>query len=94
MSSGQLSALSLAFFLSLNRVYANSPFILIDDPAQSLDDINIASLSDLLRCELKDRQLFLSSHEDDISAYLRFRFKRVGLSQKTFNIQKLNMIEQ
>ncbi|WP_151743324.1 AAA family ATPase [Acinetobacter calcoaceticus] len=92
MSSGQLSALSLAFFLSLNRVYANSPFILIDDPAQSLDDINIASLSDLLRCELKDRQLFLSSHEDDISAYLRFRFKRVGLTQKPFNIQKLNML--
>ena len=91
MSSGQLSALSLAFFLSLNRVYANSPFILIDDPAQSLDDINIASLSDLLRCELKDRQLFLSSHEDDISAYLRFRFKRVGLSQKPFNIQKINV---
>ncbi|WP_111884248.1 AAA family ATPase [Acinetobacter sp. CFCC 11171] len=91
MSSGQLSALSLAFFLSLNRVYANSPFILIDDPAQSLDDINIASLSDLLRCELKDRQLFLSSHEDDISAYLRFRFKRVGLSQKPFNIQKIHI---
>jgi DNA repair protein SbcC/Rad50 len=87
MSSGQLSALSLAFFLSLHKVYAKAPFILIDDPAQSLDEINIASLSDLLRCELRDRQLMLSSHEDSIASYLRFRFKRAGLLQKTFNMQ-------
>ncbi|MGA4854251.1 AAA family ATPase [Acinetobacter haemolyticus] len=88
MSSGQLSALSLAFFLALNAVYAKTSLVLIDDPAQSLDEINIASLSDLLRCELKHRQLFLSSHEDDISTYLRYRFKRVGLSQKSFHMQK------
>lgn len=87
MSSGQLSALSLAFFLSLHKVYATAPFILIDDPAQSLDEINIASLSDLLRCELKDRQLILSSHEDSIASYLRFRFKRAGLLQKAINMQ-------
>lgn len=87
MSSGQLSALSLAFFLSLNKVYAKSPLVLIDDPAQSLDEINIASLSDLLRCELNNRQLILSSHEDNISSYIRFRFMRSGLSQKPFNMQ-------
>ncbi|MED0010237.1 hypothetical protein RCV01_07495, partial [Escherichia coli] len=87
MSSGQLSALSLAFFLSLNKVYAKSPLVLIDDPAQSLDEINIASLSDLLRCELNNRQLILSSHEDNISSYLRFRFMRAGLTQKPFNMQ-------
>lgn len=87
MSSGQLSALSLAFFLSLNKVYAKSPLVLIDDPAQSLDEINIASLSDLLRCELSNRQLILSSHEDHITSYLRFRFMRSGLSQKPFNMQ-------
>lgn len=58
-----------------------SPLVLIDDPAQSLDEINIASLSDLLRCELSNRQLILSSHEDNISSYLRFRFMRAGLSQ-------------
>lgn len=87
MSSGQLSALSLSFFLSLHKVYAKAPFILIDDPAQSLDEINIASLSDLLRCELKNRQLILSSHEDSIASYLRFRFKRAGLRQKSINMQ-------
>lgn len=87
MSSGQLSALSLSFFLSLNRVYSENAFVLIDDPAQSLDEINIASLTDLLRCELKDRQLIISSHEDDIAGYMRYRFNRAGLSQKLFHMQ-------
>ncbi|WP_322034020.1 AAA family ATPase [Paraburkholderia sp. J76] len=89
MSSGQISALSLAFFLALNRVYSKTPFVLIDDPAQSLDDINVASLTDLLRCELKDRQLLMSSHEDDIAAYMRYRFERANLGQKSFHMQSL-----
>lgn len=87
MSSGQLSALSLSFFLSLNRVYSENAFVLIDDPAQSLDEINIASLTDLLRSELRDRQLIISSHEDDIAGYIRYRFDRAGLSQKLFHMQ-------
>ncbi|AXQ21267.1 AAA family ATPase [Acinetobacter wuhouensis] len=90
MSSGQLAALSLAFFLSLNRVYSENSLVLIDDPVQSLDEINIASLTDLLRCELKDRQLIISSHEDDISRYMRYRFERAGLSQVSIHMQNHN----
>lgn len=89
MSSGQVSALSLAFFLSLNKVYARVPLILIDDPSQSLDEVNVASLTDLLRCELKHCQLVVSSHEDDISAYMRYRFNRAGLTTSSLNMQLL-----
>jgi len=89
MSSGQVSALSLAFFLSLNKVYADVPLILIDDPAQSLDEVNVASLTDLFRCELKLRQLIVSSHEEDISAYMRYRFTKAGLSTRSLNMQRL-----
>ena len=89
MSSGQVSALSLAFFLSLNKVYARVPLILIDDPSQSLDEVNVASLTDLLRCELKHCQLVVSSHEEDISAYMRYRFDRAGLSTSSLNMQLL-----
>ncbi|WP_201584276.1 recombinase RecF [Psychrobacter jeotgali] len=89
MSSGQLSAVGLAFFLALNRVYATTPIILIDDPTQSLDEINIASLIDLLRCELKDRQLIVSSHEEDISSYMRYKFSKAGLNSRTFNMQEV-----
>lgn len=89
MSSGQVSALSLAFFLSLNKVYARIPLILIDDPSQSLDEVNVASLTDLLRCELKHCQLIVSSHEDDISTYMRYRFDRAGLTTSSLNMQLL-----
>ncbi|EAW1150126.1 AAA family ATPase [Salmonella enterica] len=90
MSSGQVSALSLAFFLSLNKVYARVPLILIDDPSQSLDEVNVASLTDLLRCELKHCQLIVSSHEEDISSYMRYRFTRAGLSTISLNMQRLS----
>lgn len=89
MSSGQVSALSLGFFLSLNKVYSSLPLILIDDPSQSLDEVNIASLTDLLRCEFDNRQLIVSSHEDDISSYMRYRFNKAGLSTKSLNMQRL-----
>jgi len=89
MSSGQVSALSLAFFLSLNKVYARVPLILIDDPSQSLDEVNVASLTDLLRCELKHRQLIVSSHEEDISSYMRYRFTKAGLNTRSLNMQRL-----
>ncbi|MEN4607207.1 AAA family ATPase [Pantoea agglomerans] len=89
MSSGQVAALSLGFFLSLNRVYSRVPLILIDDPSQSLDEVNIASLTDLLRCEFSNRQLVVSSHEDDISSYMRYRFAKAGLSTRSLNMQRL-----
>ncbi|EJZ9504618.1 AAA family ATPase [Escherichia coli] len=93
MSSGQIASLGLAFFLTLNRVYALNPFILIDDPVQSMDEINIASLSDLLRVELSDRQILLSNHEMEVSTYIRYKFKRAGLSQASFSMLPRNITE-
>lgn len=87
LSSGQTAALTLAFFLSLNRVYAKTNFILIDDPTQSMDEINIASLSDLLRVEFRDRQIIISTHEQEIADYLRYRHFRGGLSSQSVNMQ-------
>jgi exonuclease SbcC len=87
MSSGQVAALTLAFFLSLNRKYAQTAFILIDDPTQSMDEINIASLSDLLRVELRDRQVIISTHEQEVSDYLRYRYLRGGLKANSIHLQ-------
>ncbi len=89
ISSGQVAALTLAFFLSLNRKYANTSFVLIDDPTQSMDEINIASLSDLLRVELKDRQVIISTHEQEVADYLRYRHMRAGLKSKSIHMQNL-----
>jgi len=93
MSSGQVAALTLAFFLSLNRMYANTAFILIDDPTQCMDEINIASLSDLLRIELRNRQVIISTHEQEVSDYLRYRYLRGGLKAGSIHLQN-NYITQ
>ncbi|MFQ0975176.1 hypothetical protein JHL08_04485 [Vibrio campbellii] len=86
MSSGQISALSLSLFLALNKKYAKTAFVFIDDPTQCMDEINIASLSDLLRVELRDRQVVMSTHEQDISDYLCYRYGKAGLSRKQVNL--------
>jgi exonuclease SbcC len=86
MSSGQISALSLSLFLALNKKYAKTAFVFIDDPTQCMDEINIASFSDLLRVELRDRQVIISTHEQDISDYLCYRYGKAGLSRKQVNL--------
>ncbi|WP_257205043.1 hypothetical protein, partial [Bacillus cereus] len=42
MSSGQLVAVILSFTLALNKVYGNQglSMLLIDDPLQTMDDLN------------------------------------------------------
>ncbi|WP_412500076.1 AAA family ATPase [Vibrio cyclitrophicus] len=89
MSSGQISALALSLFLALNKKYAETGFVFIDDPTQCMDEINIASLSDLLRVELRDRQVIMSTHEQDIANYLIYRYSKAGLSH-----QKINLLQK
>lgn len=86
MSSGQIAALGMAFFLTLNKVYASNSFVLIDDPVQSMDEINVASLCDLFRVEFNDRQIIISNHEESISNFIRYKYKRAGLTQLPINM--------
>lgn len=45
MSSGQISAVVISLTLALHRVYSTKfSTILIDDPVQTMDDINMSSL--------------------------------------------------
>lgn len=52
-SSGQLSAFVLAFLFVMNTMYSSRfkslNFLLIDDPVQVMDDINIASFVEIMR---------------------------------------------
>ncbi|KQL27509.1 AAA family ATPase [Cytobacillus solani] len=92
-SSGQLSATVLSLTLALNKVYNQSGLntILIDDPAQTLDEINMASFVELLRNDFRDKQIILSTHEDKISLYMRYKFSKFGLRAANVNVkEKLN----
>lgn len=89
-SSGQLSSTVIAFTLALNKVYGNSGImtLLIDDPVQTMDEMNMASFVELLRNDFNDRQLIVSTHEDDISLYLRYKFIKYGLGVGNINVKK------
>ncbi|WP_040205919.1 hypothetical protein [Bacillus sp. JCA] len=89
-SSGQLSSTVIAFTLALNKVYGNSGImtLLIDDPVQTMDEMNMASFVELLRNDFKDRQLIVSTHEDDISLYIRYKFIKYGLGVGNINVKQ------
>lgn len=89
LSSGQLSALIIAFTLSLNRVYNRGiSVLLIDDPVQTMDDINMASLTELLRNDFRDKQIILSTHEDEVARYLKYKFHKYGLRAERLNMKE------
>ncbi|MDT9025098.1 OLD family protein [Rossellomorea yichunensis] len=89
-SSGQLSATVLSLTLALNKVYNQSGLntILVDDPAQTLDEINMASFVELLRNDFFDKQIILSTHEDNISLYMRYKFAKYGLRAANINVKE------
>ena len=89
LSSGQLSGLVIAFTLALNKVYEQKSLsvLLIDDPVQSMDEINIASLVELLRNDFSHKQIILSTHEEEISKYIRYKFSKYNLNTKRINVK-------
>jgi exonuclease SbcC len=87
LSSGQLSALVISFMLALNKVYATNNLIFIDDPVQSMDDINSSSFIELLRNDFKDCFVVLSTHEDHISHYMNYKFNLAGLKVFRHNLK-------
>ncbi len=89
MSSGQLSAVLLAFSLALNKIYAGDIFqtIMIDDPIQCMDDINMISFVELLRREFGKSQIILSTHEDTFANYICYKFQKYGCSEGTITLK-------
>lgn len=92
LSSGQLAVVSIAFCLSLNKVYASPrhfKFLAIDDPVQTLDDLNIHSFIELLRHEFDEYQLIISTHEENIANYLDYKFEKFQRDRVVINVQEI-----
>jgi len=89
MSSGQISAIVIALTLALNKVYCkNFSCILIDDPVQTMDDINMTSLIELLRNDFKGRKLIISTHEDKVSRFFTYKYLKHGNQVKIINVMQ------
>lgn len=92
-SSGQLAGFVMAFLFAMNKQYINKDsddlgFILIDDPVQTMDDINIASLIEVMRNDFSDKQIILSTHEVDKENYILYKFFKYNLIGQSFNIKE------
>ena len=62
-SQANIAALSYFLAMSLGAGYRSLPFVLLDDPLQSMDDVNVLGFADLCRFIRTERQLILSTHD-------------------------------
>lgn len=90
MSSGQLASLIISFTLTMNKIYSKEKLLLIDDPIQSMDEINIMGLIETLRNDFSDRQIIISTHEKEISNLIAYKFKKYQIPTMQIDFKKLN----
>ena len=78
LSTGQLAVVSLAFTLSLNTMFKlsdNLNFLMIDDPIQDMDAMNVLSFIEILRHGIVDRyQIILSTYSDHNALFMGYKF--------------------
>ncbi len=73
LSAGNLNTAALTLFMSLNlSVKPTLPWLVIDDPVQSMDEIHIAQFAALLRTlsRQRKRQTIIAVHEKPLFDYL------------------------
>lgn len=89
LSSSQMNALAVCMFLSLNLGVSSTPLesAILDDPLQSLDDINLLGLIDLLRRTKDQRQLFVSTHDARFGDLLARKLRPGSSEQRTVVIE-------
>jgi len=87
MSSSQVNVVALSIFLAMNLGLKTIPLdtVILDDPLQSLDDINLLGFVDLLRRIRDDgsRQILISTHDPRLAALLKRKLRPVKASQET-----------
>ncbi|MEI2358834.1 AAA family ATPase [Mesobacillus zeae] len=91
LSAGQLSVVALAIFISVAMGQKESPFkcYFMDDPIQTMDDLNILSFVDLLRTELAPKsqtrnqfvdQLFITTCDEKLERLISHKMKNFGVN--------------
>ena len=89
LSSGQLVSVVFAFVMALNKLYSSQQFIAIDDPVQTIDDINVWGFIETIRHAFKDSFILLSTHEDEYAALLRYKFSKIGIPAKCIDMSEI-----
>jgi exonuclease SbcC len=74
LSAGNLNTAALTLFIALHlSVPKELPWLILDDPVQSMDDVHIAQFAALLRTLSKEhkRQVMISVHDRQLFEYLK-----------------------
>lgn len=84
-SSSQANIVALSYFLAvgLAAVQRRLPFVMLDDPLQSMDDVNVLGFADLCRYVRRDRQIFISTHDRRFASLLERKLASRGDDQST-----------
>lgn len=98
-SAAQTNILSLSVFLA-SALHAKDDegnsinVILIDDPIQSMDSINILSTIDLLRsiCLQFDKQIIISTHDENFFKLLQRKIPTQILGSKFLQLEKFGVV--
>jgi hypothetical protein len=89
LSSSQINALAAAVFLAFN-LGVPKPLLAVamfDDPLQSLDDIHLLSLVDLLRRAKEQRQILVSTHDARFGSLLSRKLRPTSAASRTVVIE-------
>lgn len=86
MSSGQLVSVVISYLLAINRLYSNKLYLAIDDPIQTIDDINMWGLLETLRHEFSDYFFIFSTHEKSYGSLLRYKLSKWGIKAKYYDL--------
>lgn len=88
LSSSQLNVLAVSVFLALNLAIPTLPLqvVALDDPLQSLDNVNLLGLTDLLRRVKGTRQVLVSTHDNRLAGLLERKLRPVGDGTRTVRI--------
>jgi hypothetical protein len=74
LSAGNLNTAALTLFIALHLTVAEQlPWLILDDPVQSMDDVHIAHFAALLRTLSKQhrRQIIIAVHDRQLFEYLK-----------------------
>lgn len=85
-SSAQINTLAIAIFLtfSLDNKWSKLNTILLDDPIQNMDDINIYNFIDLIRRVSEQKQVIISTHDDRIKEFIVTKFGEENIQVVNF----------
>jgi DNA repair exonuclease SbcCD ATPase subunit len=85
LSSSQANVAALTYFLALSWSADRKalPFLLLDDPLQSMDDVNALGFADLCRHLRRRRQLIVSTHDHRLAGLLERKLVSRGADQGT-----------